>query len=143
MEFCRKYHYEDNAKRVYPRVYGKTKHWYKRGAAVGIRFIKELKDQFIGQYFIMFASHNEGNAMELTTRTGEVPEGTRYLPAAIESGLKPSGVVNGYVGNCVTTKGSTYDQFSPLLDAEWITANPMHARKLLTCAEVAWAARKR
>ena len=84
---------------------------------MGIRFIKELKDQFIGQYFIMFASHNEGNAMELTTRTGEVPEGTRYLPAAIESGLKPSGVVNGYVGNCVTTKGSTYDQFSPLLEA--------------------------
>ena len=104
---------------------------YKMGAAVGIRFIYNLKDQFIGQYFIMFASHTDTNAMELTTRPGEVPEGTRYLSAAMESGLKPGGVVNSYVAKCVSTKGSTYDQFQPLLNAEWITANPMHARKLL------------
>ena len=131
VEFCRKYHYDDNAKKVHPRVYGKAKHWYKRGAAVGIRFIYELRDQFIGQYFTMFASHNEGNAMELTTKPGEMPEGTRYLAAAIESGLKPGGVVNGYVGKCVATEGSSYDQFSPLIDAEWVTANAMQARKLL------------
>ena len=74
IEFCRKYHYDDNANKVYPRVYSRAKHWYKMGAAVGIRFIYELKDQFIGQYFTMFASHTDTNAMELTTRPGEVPE---------------------------------------------------------------------
>ena len=26
IEFCRKYHYDDNAKKVYPRVYGRAKH---------------------------------------------------------------------------------------------------------------------
>ena len=92
---------------------------YKMGAAVGIRFIYKLKDQFIGQYFTMFASHTDTNAMELTTRPGEVPEGTRYLSAAMESGLKPGGVVNGYVAKCVSTKGSTYAQFQPLLNAEF------------------------
>ena len=79
IEFCRKYHYDDNAKKVYPRVYGKAEHWYKHGAAVGIRFIYELKDQFIGQYFTMFASHNDGNAMELTTRPGEVPKNSPFV----------------------------------------------------------------
>ena len=132
-EYARLVSYDAASKKVKSRYGGnRGRNSHKHSCAVGVHFSWELLDIYTGQFVAMFiphdASHQQRN--ELCAAPRSVPDNTRFMAAALESGVAENGAVRKAIRKHAQEEPDAYGAWAAMDADETIRTDAGRLRHL-------------